>query len=227
MKILFVGEGVHDLNRRDWTQDFGKADGVVAELLRRACPDAVGDESISVPWKSKALTVLSKKRGISPRVHKLQLAVEFAKRQNCAATVAVYDDDNREGRADALIDAGTEVTRSHPDHRVITGVAVRTIEAWCLGAVSALAEVAGVPADEIDRRRRKSPEDLDSDDSPSGKGSKTILDDIAKACGETKAHAEFRAEVARRTDVEELARNCPRGFGPFLRQVREKLCPPQ
>src|SRR5262249_48621831 len=100
-------------------------------------------------------------------------------------------------------------------HLVVCGVAVESIEAWTLGAPSALAghlevEVSAVcklyhlnqveTFKETSEKREKQP--------------KAILQQVA-GLGNQNDSTDLRVCVAERVDVDELKRHCKDGFKPF------------
>lgn len=110
--------------------------------------------------------------------------------------------------------------RELPDHPVVVGVAVRSVEAWTLGAPDALAKVLRIEPSQIKKSLSgRAPESI----SPGV--AKQILGEIAKLGGESDSTA-LRERAAEQTEISVLARACEQGFAPFAEEVRKKLLGP-
>lgn len=98
---------------------------------------------------------------------------------------------------------------------------MQSVDAWTLGAGQALAEELGVQAETLRLHYpSKNVEDISNQSGNVEHRPKVILQRIAEAHGRRDGVA-FRIAVAERMDVEELAKACPRGFEPFVREVRQ------
>ena len=131
MKLLFVGEGPHDIGHPDFNMQPRPAGGVVFALCQKVCPE-IGKDSVALAWKEIPRLIPAKK-GLEGKV---AAALMLAKRKfQCDGAVFVHDRDGDKTRLNQLesgIQRGREVT-SH-DFKAICGTAVETIEAWTLGA---------------------------------------------------------------------------------------------
>lgn len=106
---------------------------------------------------------------------------------------------------------------------VVCGVAIESIEAWTLGAASALAETLGLPLDELRRNYPSLPvESLYDGSGRAEHQPKPLLDRLARK-GHRHGGLDLREEVAERTDIAELERACPMGFAAFTDALRRKL----
>src|SRR5262245_4649635 len=155
MKVLFVGEGNHDigLSGKSWSQP-RPAHGVVPVLSKRVCPSIeLGGESpaasIALAWDDIARFSPTRK-GLEAKV---AAAILLSSKQfGCAGTVCVYDQDrDRDGERLSAMKRGKEKGLAAVDgrHAAAVGVAIKSIEAWTLGATQALAEELDVPLAKI------------------------------------------------------------------------------
>ncbi|MBI4568312.1 MAG: hypothetical protein HY719_07930 [Planctomycetes bacterium] len=235
MKVLFVGEGPHDIGRAP--PHGGKrerpAGGVVFNLARRAVP-SIGEDSISLTWLSVAdLAPKSRKPGKGvPRGWRKKVGAAVllsTTRYGCAGTVMVVDEGDHQTKSRRSL-AGVELAegaiqagRNNRDHAIATGVVVQSIEAWTIGAVDALAREVGVSVKTLTTKYPEvaQPESLHQEkETGDMRASKPLLQEIARSCGQD-ADTAFRERVARTTNVDKLAKTCPLGFRPFLEQLRE------
>jgi hypothetical protein len=214
VKVLFVGDGKHDVGPKEFG-DFQPrpANGVVPTLARRIVP-AISGTSISLTWQEVALFDPRAKHGYD---HKVNAAAKFAQKLfDCEALVCVADGDgDAEQRRDALI-RGAQ-SQAIP---VATGVAVQSIEAWTLGAVDALAAELALSVSQLRRVLPKKPvEDLHQRSENEELRPKSILQKIC-ALANREPHTLLRAAIAERAHIESLAAACPRGFAPFVEDLR-------
>lgn len=220
MKVLFVGEGPHDIGPPNPIPDRPRvAGGAIPTLTRRIC-DRVDADSVAVTWSEiPRFHAHAKKRGYPAKI--AAAALLSTRRFGCAATVAVADRDGKTARS-AELQSGVEQARQLvPGHSVVWGLAVESVEAWTLGAPQALAEELNVDIGLVEQQ------------SPRGVHVEALLETSGKAEHRPKAiieqvahlkhrrdSAEFRAAVAERTDVNALAQKCPQGFAPFAQPIR-------
>lgn len=230
MKVLFVGEGNHDIGpsgdeeaaRRGVHAAEGRAArGVVTGLVCKVVPHLDQSASRALAWREVELYSGDRRPGLD---RKVKAAALIARRRfGLDALVCVYDRDGTRfaSRLDDMARGAAEVTVLP----VVCGLAVESIEAWTLGACEALAEELGLDVAKL--RRHYDPAQVEAFLPNSGKAEKqpkAILERVA-----AEAHREpdlaLREAVADRTDVEALARRCPEGFGKFREQLKKKLGP--
>lgn len=218
MRVLFVGEGVHDVGR-DAESQGEPAGGVVQTLVRGLHPHVAAD-SPARHWKDMPRFRVGPSRGLTS---KLKAAVLLAQRTyRCAAIVAVVDRDHDDSR---VADLHAACQSAHHDALpVVGGVAVNSIEAWTLGAPTALATVLGTTVDKLTRHYQPARvERLYQNSDDAAKRPKDLLDHLAQTHAHRAADLSFRREVAALTDPVELARHCPEGFAPFAASLRQHL----
>lgn len=216
MKLLFVGEGPHDVGHADGRHH--PAGGVVTELTRRAL-GTVDDASVARFWRQVPRFPRDRRqRGLAGKV---MAAVLIARREGCAALVCVHDRDGDDSRREDLrrgSDAATLPTAC--------GLAVESIEAWTLGDPDAIATTLSVDATEIRAVLRA--RDVERMKESSGKPErrpKTLLRRIF-GLAERDDSTELREEIARNSDPRRLAEVCPLGFAPFLEELARIGQPP-
>jgi hypothetical protein len=137
--------------------------------------------------------------------------------------VCVVDEDNdpdRRGLPDSI--------HVHASERcpIAAGVAIRSIEAWTLGARTALAQVLGAKKNLIEKTCSSGhiEEFYESAADPSRRP-KHILQRLAEELGHVKDSLELREEIASLTDPDELCEACPLGFAPFAAALRAAFGP--
>ena len=237
MRVLFVCEGDHDAGKSDplnWSGD-RPAGGVVPLLCAKVCPVIDLPASRSLPAKHPYLlpgertrrnfsrSALLARHGLDVKAAR---AVVFADRSGFAGTVMIVDADSAPATAIADMEAGAKTgtdSLGRP-HGFVGGLAVQSIEAWTLGAPTALA--ACLKSDANGLRRHYSVADVEefANTRQPHQNGKAILKRLCSGCrGEDGT--EFREEVARATDPAELERYCPEGFGRLAKVLRERLCP--
>jgi hypothetical protein len=140
----------------------------------------------------------------------------------CGGTICVADADTapedcedqlRQGVREALVIIGG-------DHPAVCGLAFQSIDAWTLGARGAIAAVLGVAAESLRRYYPHKPiEELSNQSGKEEQRPKVILEKIASS-HDRSADTAFRRAVAEHTSIEELEKECPKGFKPFAEAVR-------
>lgn len=223
MKVLFIGEGRHDIG--DSNPNFGEpriAKGTVPTLARRVCGKIAGD-SLALAWAEiHRFNASAKKTGYRG---KIVAAVMLAARKfGCAATVAVADQDGRTERSARLEEGVSRASQLFPSYPACYGIAIESVEAWTLGAPEAIAAVLGV---DISLVRAQYPRGahVESLLNRSGKAEhrpKQLLERIAQL-GHMHDCTEFRETVAGRTEIPTLEVACPHGFAPFTAQLRRTV----
>ena len=221
MKVLFVGDGRHEIGPAVFSPQPRPAAGVVAVLCRQINPE-ISSDSIALAWRDIA-TLNRSKRGLE---HKLVAAKELAVRHGCMGTIAVADRDGPQG-ATRVDELQRGRSRSHSNgssvHPIAVGMAVESIEAWTLGDARAVAKVLDIAVTELRQHYREA--DTEKFHEQSGKAElrpKGILARVADI-KHRKPDVEFRVEVANQTDLATLERNCPNGFAPFAADVRQNF----
>jgi len=215
MKVLFVGEGRHDLGASDFPLQFRTAQGVVPKLCQKIS-NTISSDSIALSWKDIP-RFNSSKKGFK---HKLKAAALIAKHNGCEGLIAVVDQDNDHARLSEL-QAGKQesIDSSENNFKIAVGVAVKSIEAWTLGDEVALARALGsnvsavrqvVAQSEVEKYHENSGK---TENRPKGKLNKLCQASCREDC------LEFRLEVAEATCVTRLGVSCPQGFEPFKREV--------
>jgi hypothetical protein len=219
MKVLFVGEGPHDVGSPDFAPGVRAASGVIPILARSVCPQ-VGTDSVSIFWREVPVLPLKKKkmRGWSAKVRS---SIAIAVKNNCVGTVCVADRDREDDRLAAMEDGMREASEglglTHPS---VCGTAVESIEAWVLGVPTALASVLGLDVAAIQKQYHVGAvEGLHQRSEKAEKRPKDLLEKVANLRGKS-ATTDFRQDVATAADVAELERHCPQGFKPFADKLR-------
>lgn len=214
MKVLFIGDGAHDVGTPSFSPTPRPPAGVVSTLCRSLQP-AISQESVALSWVE--IPRLNKtKRGLK---HKLVAATELAIRHGCVATIAVVDQDRDRKRLESLREGQSKIQ----NHRTAVGMAIESIEAWTLGAPLAIAQKLNISTNDL--TKFYSPTHVESYYENSGKQElrpKGILQRITESV-HLQDDAVFRADVAELTDLNELEMNCPQGFGPFAADVRRVI----
>jgi hypothetical protein len=225
VKVLFIGEGRHDIGESDNNPQLPRAArGTVPTLARRAC-GAIDKESIAVAWREiHRFNPTAKKRGYPA---KISAAVLISIRKfHCEGTIFVADRDGDRDRQSEL-EKGTENTSQlFPQHPTAWGLAVESVEAWTLGAQVEIAQELGVSVDLVLRQYPAGihVEELSDRSGKPDHQPKKILERIAQI-KHSEDCLEFRESIAIRTDVAALAKACPQGFAPFLQRLRKVFGP--
>jgi hypothetical protein len=224
MKVLFVGEGTHDIGRPDFPAKPRLAAGVVAVLARNICP-AIDAESVGVAWREIRIFNPDKKhKGWAAKV---EAAILLARQYRCAGTICVADRDRDDTRLAAMDEWKQSGAKSlAAGHAVVCAVAVESIEAWTLGDQEAVAAVLGVKVDTI-RKRYYKVSDVEKLHERSGKPGlrpKELLRQLAEL-KHREADTQLREEIAACTDVDALQKTCPKGFRPFAERLKAAFGP--
>jgi len=193
-------------------------------LSRRVCP-AIDEDSLALAWREiPILDNRQARRGLGAKVERA--IVLSAEKYELAGTVCVMDQDRDENRL-ATMEQGQErgLRAVRQSHAAVCGVAVESIEAWTLGAPEAIADVLDVKTEDVQSHYRL--RDVESFHQRSGKPvhrPKDILSGILDLKHETDSTA-IRTDIAGRTNIETLARNCPIGFKPFSDKLKAAFGP--
>jgi hypothetical protein len=218
LKVLFVGEGNHDIGAvgERWGQP-RPATGVVPALARRVCP-VIDDESIALAWRDIPRFSRRPGKGFEAKV---AAAILLTRRFGCDGAVCVSDRDSDGSRLPAMHrgkQAGLKALG--PAGRAAVGVAVESIEAWTLGAIRALAEELELPLERIrSEMPKKHVEGLRESSGNEELRPKPLMQRLAEIAHRADGVA-LRIAVAERTDPGELAAACPEGFAPFAEDLR-------
>jgi hypothetical protein len=223
MKALLVGEGPHDIGTPTFAPKPHPATGVLAILFKKVCPH-VNAECVGYFWREiPILDRKKRKRGWAARVTSdIVLSVQ----QGCEGTVCVVDRDQDSDRLPAMEEGRERGLKLVAEaHLAACGVAQESIEAWTLGAPTALSLVLGETIERILEHYR--PADVEEFHENSGKVEKRPKSLIARiaAIKWHDANTEFRQRVAEQTDIVELGRNCPKGFKPFADKLKAAFGP--
>ena len=238
MKILLIGEGKHELGSSGVMNRPRPAAGFLFILVQKICPN-IGSDSVELSWTNLNLIMkkeprkkFASRQGLAKKV---QYAIVQARRQDCQGTVCVHD---RDCDADRLTEMENgreaEITKQNDGHEAICAVAIESIEAWLLGAPSALASVLQSDLDTIQKHVKEySPsrvEELKETSEDEKKQPKKLLAQIINVRPRTlaKSNTEFREDVASQLDhasLTELEKNCPEGFRPFANKLRAAFGP--
>jgi hypothetical protein len=140
----------------------------------------------------------------------------------CDGTICVADADTapencqeqmQQGQKEGLDQVGSGYAAAY-------GIAFQSVDAWTLGARRAIAAELGVEVEALRPYYPSKPiEELSNQSGKEEHQPKTILERISSSCGRS-ADTAFRTAVAQRTEIEELEKECPRGFKPFAAEVR-------
>jgi hypothetical protein len=211
--VLFVGDGKHDIGGPDGFSDEPfPARGVVPNLSARVAA-LDGERSVALRWKD-LVRFSPTARGYPAKIKLAQLLAE--RKWGLGGAVCVVDEDNDPSRRTL---SGTQGSASCP---VVCGVAVRSIEAWTLGAPTALAAALGTTPEKVQHACPSARvEDLYEGSGKPELRSKQLLRKLATELGRCDDSLELREEVARRTDPDKLCRTCSQGFAPFAAGLRE------
>jgi hypothetical protein len=217
MKVLFVGEGTHDIGRPQFAPQVRSAHGVVPALAKKVCA-GIGEDSVAIFWREiPVLNEKKRKRGLAAKV---ESALLLAMREHCDGTVCVYDNDRDDQRMASMEDGAARAAAIFTTpHAVVCGVAVESIEAWTLAAPDAIAAAHGVALQQIQQLYKL--RDVESLYQKSGKPEhrpKDILGQVA-ALAHREDSSDFREMVAHQTDIDSLKDACPKGFKPFAEKL--------
>lgn len=223
MKLLFVGEGRHDIGDSLFPGQPRSAEGTIPTLARRICP-AIDSNSVALAWNEIArFNPQAKKRGFPAKITAAVLLAD--RRFGCTGTVVVSDrdgDDTRQAEFESGVERARELFSSHP---TVWGLAFESVEAWTLGIPHRIAEELNVDEAQV---RSLYPRGIHVEklSERSGKPEhqpKRLLEQVAQLKHESDSTA-FRQAVAERTEPSELETACPNGFAPFAGRLREAFC---
>lgn len=220
MKVLFIGEGRHDIgDPNPNSYDPRPAQGTIPTLACRVC-DGIDPESVALAWKE--IRRFHPPGGKSGYPAKIAAAALLAvKRFGCGATIVVADRDGETGRQSELEEGVDRARRLFPQHPTAWGLAIESVEAWTLGVPDKIAEVLSVDVATI-RQQYPRGVHVESLSERSGKPDnhpKQLLERIAQLRHRQDC-TEFRQAIAERTEVAALSQACPKGFAPFVERVR-------
>jgi hypothetical protein len=220
VKVLFIGEGRHDVGDPNPNPYHPRAaQGTIPTLTRRICP-AIASDSLALAWAEiHRFNPDARKRGFPA---KLVAGVLVSTRKfGCTGTIVVADRDGQPKRQ-AELQAGAErAMELFRGHTVAWGLAVESVEAWTLGAPEKIAEELGVDVKLVVQQypRRVHVESLSERSGKEEHRPERLLERIAQLKHREDC-TELRQAVAERTDVAALAQACPQGFAPFCRSLR-------
>jgi len=194
MRILIVSEGPHELGD-------DSLDGALVTLASRLLNENVSFERKKV---SSPEVRQHTQQGKGGRYEKRALGwIRLAEREGYDAIILVIDQDGDEERKQ-------QFDRAQDDPRFplprALGVAIKTFDAWMLVDEQALSDVLGMHIDSL-----PNPE---SEGDPKSK-CKSLRDEARSQL----RLREMYAEIAKRTDMEQLKDRCPNGFAPFAQRV--------
>lgn len=220
MKILFIGEGRHDIGDPNPNTDQPRpAQGTIPTLCRKIC-SLISSESVALAWKEiRRFNPFAQKRGYRAKV--AAAALLAVKKFACAGTTVVADRDGEVSRESALQDGVSNAQQLFPRFPIVWGLAVESVEAWTLGVPSHIAEELGIDLQTVHEQypRGVSVESLSERSGKEEYHPKRLLQRITQLKSEIDSTA-FRQAIAERTDVKALEKACPQGFAPFAAQVR-------
>ncbi len=222
MKVLFVGEGPHDIGVSGKSPNQPRmATSVVSVLARKAAP-TIDPATAAIRWADIVLLgKRSKKRGLQAKVS-AAIVLSFSKGFHGIALI--HDRDKDEARL-ALMEAGKVDgdQQVDPGHKSVCAVAVESIEAWILGAPSALASELGKSIKDVtDHYKPHRVEELYENSAKVERRPKVLLAKIAELA-HRQADTPFRIAVAEKTDIDELKQHCPEGFKPFAEALAKSF----
>jgi hypothetical protein len=221
VKVLFIGEGRHDIGDANPNPYAPRpARGVIPTLARRIC-DSIGSESIALAWSEiPRFNRSAQKHGYPAKI--ASAALLAVQKFDCNATVVVADRDGEDDRQSRLKEGVDRARELFPQHPTVWGLAIESVEAWTLGAPRAIAEELGVDV-ELVRQQYPPGVGVESLSERSGKPEhrpKQLLERIAQL-KHRQDSTEFRQAIAERTDIAALAQACRQGFAPFVNNLRE------
>lgn len=216
MKILFVGEGRHDIGTHEFPPRPGAPDAFLLGICQKLVPE-ISSDSIAIKWSQINLFSKDRRRGLD---RKLLAASQLAASHGCVGLIAVVDQDRDEDRIRILNETRNAIALREPTQRAAVGVAIESIEAWVLGDPAAIASTIGKTESEVlSVYRLASVESLYERSGNHETRPKGIVSRIA-AIAHSEDSAEWRCDVADRISISTLERNCPSGFKPFADDVR-------
>jgi hypothetical protein len=224
MRVLFIGEGSHDIGAPVFAPEARAASGVIPSLTRRTCP-AIAEDSVALTWREIPILDRRKRgRGFAAKVKSAILL--SAERFQLAGTVCVADQGRDGTRLPAMEEGrmcGLDLVRV--PHVAACGVAVESIEAWTLGAPEAIARVLEMDPRDVQSHYRL--RNVESFYEHSGKPELRPKEILRNICAEAHVQdsTELRTAIGECTDIEVLKRNCPLGFRPFAEKLEAAFGP--
>jgi Domain of unknown function (DUF4276) len=226
MRLLILGEGATDLGRIGVDGSL-EMEGALPILVRKLV-DRVAPQ---VPVEIRAQQI-SKIRLFNKRIgrsgygyaNKLLALLALKEGREVEAVIAVVDRDGErhDDRIAELNRGRNELGNANKPCAV--GVAIEMIEAWLLADEKALR----IALADTSIQRQPDPETLTTNDEKSDQHPKTRLRrfiEDSPSRENSDDSPDLYAAVARAIDVDVLEHRCPRGFGPFAKQVRELVLP--
>ncbi|MCI0377260.1 MAG: DUF4276 family protein [Gemmataceae bacterium] len=224
MKVLFVGEGKTDVGA-EFAPIPRPARGVIPHLSQRVCP-TIDAASIAYFWRE--IPVINDKKRARGLAAKVSSAIALALRHQCVGTICVVDRDRDTTRLNQMEEGGNSGKNAvGQDHQVVCGVAVESIEAWTLGAPTAIARVLKVDLAKVQSLYKASEAERFYERSGKEEKKPKKLLNTVTAIAHREDSLEFKEEVAQCTDLEELKRHCPTGFRPFAEKLTACFGPRQ
>lgn len=220
-RFLLVGEGPSDLGRKLWLDASGVetelVGGAIREFVFRSLEQTYGIPREAVELESIPLKHIRKHSG--GYAGKVRAAMVQADTEGFDALVFVMDRDRDAGRPREL-EKGRDAARlKQVTIPTAIGCCIETVEAWLLADPSAVSEVLGINSSEIP----PNPETLDGKEG-SGQHPKDVMQRLQHAAPGESNWDEIYQEIAVKADLDRVARHCPRGFKPFLEEL--KCCAP-
>jgi hypothetical protein len=223
MKVLFVGEGPHDIGSPEFAPRPSQAVGVIPILARKVSPE-IGADSVGLFWRE--IPVLNRDKRKKGFAAKVANAILLAVRNKCEGTVCVADQDAEVVRL-AAMEEGAErgLAIVGNQHRAVCGVAVESVEAWTLGAPSAIATILKDTKERVlQEYKLAAVEEFNQNSGKLDQRPKDLLERIA-GLKHGKASAEWREDIANATDPAELCQSCHQGFKPFTEKLKAAFGP--
>ncbi len=223
MKVLFIGEGRHDIGDPDSNPAQPRlAQGTIPTLARNVCPK-IAPDSLALAWREiQRFNPSARERGIPAKI--TAAALIAVRKFGCSATVAVADRDGETDRQKEMEEGVDRARQLFPQHPTVWGLAIESVEAWTLGVPETIAEELGVDVKLIQQNYPRGV-DVESLSEQSGKADhrpKQLLERLAQLKHRHDC-TEFRQLIAEKTDVDALSRACPKGFAPFALQLQAHL----
>ncbi len=220
--FLLVGEGPSDLGRRQRPEhcfdDLSEFDeqhigGAVRELVVRALEEALSIPREAVELQPRLLKQIQKHGG--GYKGKVLAAMVTADNESFDGLIFVIDRDRDSERPGELKSGREEARRKEVAIPTALGCCIETIEAWLLADRDAVSEALGVSRNEVARN----PENLDGKEG-SGRHPKDEMDRLHRLSSDDLDWVTLYKNIAATADLSELARHCPKGFKPFLDELR-------
>src|SRR5947207_955575 len=129
MKLLFIGEGRHDIGDPNSNPSQPRpAQGTIPTLARRICPE-IARESVALAWTEiRRFNPSAQKRGYRAKI--TAAALIATRKFACAGTIVVTDRDGKTGRQSEMEEGAQGARQLFPKHSTVWGLAVESVEAW-------------------------------------------------------------------------------------------------